>query len=90
MEMFHLLLKLSDQNLTYVDIAGQKIIQIDLEVEKHQDIVLPLGCEKLYEIPAVADPSRIYLSVEVDVEQLNTALRYFLDHNISIFYIHDF
>ncbi len=90
MEMFHLLLKLSDQNLTYVDIAGQKTIQIDLEVEKKQDIVLPMGCEKLYETPATANPSRIYLSLEVSIEHLNTALRYFLDNKIAIFYIHDF
>lgn len=90
MEMFQLLLKLSDQNLTYVDIAGQKTIQVDLEIEKNQELVLPAGCEKLYTIPATADPSRVYVSLEVDVAHLNTALKHFLDHKIAIFYIHDF
>lgn len=90
MEMFHLLLKLSNHDLTYVDIAGQKTIQVDLNVEKNQPLVLPLGCEKLYEIPATADPTHSYLSLEVAVEHLNTALRYFRASETEIIYIHDF
>jgi hypothetical protein len=90
MEMFHLLLKLSSQELTYVDIAGQKTIQVDLEVEKNRDLPLPTGCEKLYAIPATADPTRDFLSLAIEVEHLNTSLRYFLEKNIPIVYIHDF
>ncbi|MCB1066853.1 MAG: FAD-binding protein [Simkania sp.] len=90
MEMFHILLKLSNEDLTYVDIAGQKKIQVDLNVEKNQELTLPLGCEKLYEIPATADPSRVYLALDVDVEHLNAALKWFQGHKIPIVYIHDF
>lgn len=90
MEMFHILLKLSREDLTYIDIAGQKKIQVDLNVEKNQELILPTGCEKLYEIPATADPTRVYLSLDVEVEHLNTALRWFIDNNTPIVYIHDF
>lgn len=90
MEMFQILLKLSAEDLTYVDIAGQKVIQVDLNVEKNQACALPIGCEKLYEIPATADPSRLYLSLAVEVEHLNAALKCFLEHKIPIVYIHDF
>lgn len=90
MEMFNILLKLSDYDLTYVDIAGQKTIQIDLNVEKNQMLTLPIGCEKLYDIPATADPSRVYVSLAVEVEHLNDALKHFLDLEIPIVYIHDF
>ncbi len=90
MEMFHLLLKLSDKSLTYVDIAGQKTIQVDLNVEKNQEFILPVGCEKLYEIPATADPLHVYLSLAVEVEHLNAALAFFIKNEIPIAYIHDF
>ncbi len=89
-EMHEILLKLAHEDITFIDIAGQKAIQIDLCVKREASLKLPLGCQKLYETPAIADPSKVYIALDVEVQHLNCALRTFLEDNIPVVYIHDF
>lgn len=89
-EMYEILLKLAREEVTFVDIAGQKAIQVDLLIDKRKKIKFPPGCERLYETPVATDLSKVYVALDVKVEHLNQVLRFFLDNEISVIYIHDF
>ena len=84
-----ILQKLADQNVGFINIAGQGTIQVDILVDRNQDVI-PRGARFLYRTDLFDDPQHDQLSLDVDVLQLDNVLRNIREHDASVVYIHDF
>jgi len=91
-----ILKKLSANGIDTINIAGQKKVQIDIEVEQSQKNPTEglKGCKSLYEtdVPSYStkQPTHKYISLDVDVSSLKDVLGFLKENGVKITYIHDF
>ena len=92
-EFLDIIIKLADTQITIVEIAGNKDIQLKIcyKTSKKNFLNFELnGCEKLYTWHLKTKPSYTYAALKADVKQLREIIKYCQTNDVEILYIHDF
>lgn len=92
-EFLDIMIKISGTQVSVIEIAGNKHIQLKIRYKKTKENILEFDFDtgkKLYSWQLKTQPDYVYAVVKVPVSQLKNILNYCRQQDVTILYIHDF